>query len=60
LEQVYQNALDSGAGAYWPTGNLSAFEFINMCVYYQSESYPTDFAMQMESVVLERILSGER
>ena len=51
LEQVYQNALDQSVGP-WPRGSLSAFEFVNMCLYYQSESYPTDFAMQLESLVL--------
>ena len=45
LEQVYQMALDKVIGPYADTGSLSAFEYVNMCLYYDSESYPRHFAM---------------
>ena len=50
LEQVYQDAMDKVLGKDWDKENLSAFEFVNMCIYYNSESYPTDFAIKLESI----------
>lgn len=51
---VYQKALDRGVGEGWKKGKLTAFEFVNMCLYYESESYSTDFALSLESNHLER------
>ena len=47
-------ALDKVIGPYADIGSLSAYEYVNMCLYYDSESYPRHFAMLLEEIYLEK------